>query len=98
CSYTVPSASARRSGMRTSGAKTRVVYRATLHVERSLPSGHGGGLRLHAFPRGRGPLDGVDDLVAPDGVGEVRHGARPVVDVFNERCISAPDVVCRRSF
>ena len=39
------------------------------------------GLRLYAFPRCRRPLDGGDDLVAPNGVGEVRHGVSIVLDV-----------------
>ncbi len=71
--------------------------RATIHVDPSLASEHGG-LRLHAFPRGRGPLDGLDDLVAPDGIGEIRHGVGPVVDVFSESCIGTPDVVGRCSY
>src|SRR6266511_606104 len=60
----------------------------------SVPSG----LCLHAFPCGRGPLDGGDELVAPDGVGEVRHGAGPVVDVCRQRGVDPSDVVGGRSF
>src|SRR3954453_18144072 len=58
----------------------------------------GGGLRRHAFPGCRGPLDGGDDLVAPDGVGEVRHGVSPVVDVRGERRLGTPYVAGGRSF
>jgi len=39
-----------------------------------------------------------DDLVAPDGIGEGRHGVSPVVDVCRERGVGTPDVVGRRSF
>src|SRR2546425_13174530 len=55
-------------------------------------------LHLHAFPRCRGPLDGRDDLVAPDGVSEVRNGVSPVLDVCRERGVGTPDVVGGRSF
>jgi hypothetical protein len=40
--------------------------------------GWGRGLGLGVFPCGRGPFDGGNDLVAPDGVGEVGHGVGPL--------------------
>src|SRR2546425_566765 len=55
-------------------------------------------LHLHAFPRCRGPHDGRDYLVAPDGVSEVRNGVSPVLDVCRERGVGTPDVVGGRSF
>src|SRR2546429_3588523 len=55
-------------------------------------------VHLHAFPRCRGPLDGRDDLVAPDGVSEVRNGVSPVLDVGRERGVGTPNVVGGRSF
>src|SRR5438105_1698800 len=54
-------------------------------------------LRWHAFPSGRGPLDGVDDLVAPDGVGKAGDGVSPVIEVRRESGVSTPDVVGGRS-
>ncbi len=36
--------------------------------------------------------------MASNGVGEVRHGSSPVVDVCRERGIGSPDVVGGRSF
>src|SRR2546422_10443786 len=60
-----------------------------------LGSAHG--LHLHAFPRCRGPLDGCDDLVAPDGVSEVRNGVSPVLHVRRKRGVGTPDVVGGRS-
>jgi hypothetical protein len=45
----------------------------------------GPGLRnSHAFPGCRGPLDRGNDLVSPNGVGEVRHGVSPVLEVCRE--------------
>src|SRR5207244_939587 len=55
-------------------------------------------VHLHAFPRCRGPLDGRDDLVAPDGVSEVRNSVSPVLDVRRERGVGTPDVVGGRTF
>src|SRR5438128_11747181 len=36
--------------------------------------------------------------MAPDGVGEVRHGVSPVGHVRRERCVDTPHVVGGRSF
>src|SRR6266480_3570110 len=62
-------------------------------------SGHisGDGLLLHALAGCRRDLDRGDQLVPPDGVGEVRHGVRAVVDVGGERRVRAPDVEGGRS-
>lgn len=52
----------------------------------------------HAFARYRGPFDGGDDLLAPDGVGEVGHGASHVFDICRERRVGRADDVGGRSF
>ena len=36
--------------------------------------------------------------MTPDGVGEVRHGMSPLVDVCGERGVGTPDIEGRRSF
>src|SRR5438552_3341941 len=55
-------------------------------------------LHLHTFPGRGGPLDGGDDFVAPDGIGEVGHGVLPVVDVRRECGVSTSDIEGGRAF